>query len=129
MTKSEFKKLGRFAKLATQLEQREAALALFSQFSANELSASEAILADIQRLKSEVTALRNTYSDGLTMATALIDGIDDTLIRVYMRLHYIRGLQWEDVAILCREPSGNTIKVKVYRYLGQPSSKKGGDPL
>ncbi len=129
MTKAEFKKLGKFAKLATLLEQRESALKLFSQFSSNELSASEAILADIQSLESEVAALRNTYSEGLAVATALIDGIDDALIRVYMRLHYIRGLEWADVAMPCRESSGSAIQMKVRRYLSQSAPKKGGESL
>lgn len=109
------KLLSDFSKLSADLSKKEHTLKAFSHCLPHKTS--EIAPEDVAELEAEIDNLRSVRAEKLIEIEAFISGVKDPLVQVYMRLHYIRGMKWADVAKLTHATSANAVRTRVLRYI------------
>jgi len=69
---------------------------------------------DISALESTILSLQKEYDDQLPGIEAYIREIPDIVIRIAVRLYYVRGIPWKQTGELLLT-THHSIKAKVYR--------------
>lgn len=111
------KELTEFARLSADMAIREHALEILRE-SIQAIASSHTIQPeDFTMLEAEISRLRTERTKRQPTVEAFIASIDVPLVQTYMRLHYFRGLTWDEVAQLTHATSGNAVRTRVMRYL------------
>ena len=112
-----------FADLSLELSRKRSILEYVTSFvetHENQLSRlfddAESVYYDVAELRAEIERKQAEYESRMVDVESFINSIDDELIRILMRLHYLRGLTWAEASALIHK-SEEGIKKKVYKAL------------
>jgi methyl-accepting chemotaxis protein len=73
--------------------------------------------SDIMELVSEVAQLRDSRRERLADIEAFISTVDEPVVQTLLRLRYLRGLEWREVAQIACATSDNAARTRVSRYM------------
>lgn len=77
------------------------------------------IPGELHRLRTEISLLRSGQEADLPDVESFIAAVGDVEAQVYMKLYYIQGLPWDEVAQATNAHSGEAARVRVYNHIKQ----------
>ena len=79
---------------------------------------SDALLRDIEQIENQVVSMRKELRCEAESINAMLDMVTDEMSRVALKLHYLEGHAWKDVAAILHT-STEAVKKMAYRQLNR----------
>lgn len=119
------KALHELAAISANLSKKEQILELLCNYLDSDSEQLDITSSDIKKLENEIQQLILKREEKLNKVKEFVLSINDPLLQIYMKLHYMRGFTWDEVAKLTKSTSGNAVRTKVMRYLDLHSKATG----
>lgn len=109
--------LSDFATLSKELSKKEMILETIRS-QRNAITGSADISDDdVFNLQHEANELRAIRLKQLSEVESYLASVLDPIVQTFMRLHFVKGLNWDEVAKLTHSASGNAARTRVRTYM------------